>query len=184
MSQDILLITRALAFAARHHAHQRRKGADALPYINHLVETAHLLAEATGGGDAVVIAGGLLHDTLEDTDASREDLEAAFGREIADLVAEVSDDKSLHWSERKRLEEQTAPCKSPRARMIKLADKASNVRSLAYSRPVHWDDERVAEYLRWCGRVAAGCRGVNPALERVFAEAAREAGLALGLPAD
>jgi hypothetical protein len=116
---SILMITKALDFAARKHAEQRRKGAQAEPYINHLAEVAQLLAEATGGMDATLVAAGLLHDTIEDTGATHDE-----------LVREVTDDKSLPKAERKQLQVDHAPHKSPRAKMIKIADKTSNLRAV------------------------------------------------------
>ena len=95
MSTNLVLLARAADYAARRHIAQRRKGERAEPYVNHLTEVAALLAEATGGDDAVLLMGGLLHDTLEDTDATYEDLAQRFGPEVAALVAEVTDDKSL-----------------------------------------------------------------------------------------
>ena len=101
---DLVLLARAADYAARQHIAQRRKGERAEPYVNHLTEVAALLAEATDGSDVVLLMGGLLHDTLEDTDATYEDLEQRFGPEVASLVAEVTDDKSLPKEERKRLQ--------------------------------------------------------------------------------
>ena len=95
MSTDLVKLAHAADYAARQHIAQRRKGERAEPYVNHLIEVAALLAEATAGEDVVLLMGGLLHDTLEDTDATYEDLEQRFGPEVAALVAEVTDDKSL-----------------------------------------------------------------------------------------
>ena len=103
MDNDVVKLSQAADYAARQHSAQRRKGASAEPYINHLTEVAAMLAEATGGSDAVLVMGGLLHDTLEDTDATYEDLVTRFGPEVAALVAEVTDDKSLPKDVRKRL---------------------------------------------------------------------------------
>src|SRR6266478_2360028 len=133
MNSDLVLWARAADYAARRHIAQRRKGERAEPYINHLTEVAALLAEATGGEDVVLVLGGLLHDTLEDTDATYEDLEQRFGPEVAALVAEVTDDKSLPKEERKRLQIDKTPGKSRRAKLLKLADKTSNLRSLMQS---------------------------------------------------
>ena len=109
MTHDLVLLARAADYAARQHIAQRRKGEAAEPYVNHLTEVAALLAEATDGADVVLLMGGLLHDTLEDTDATYEDLVQRFGPEVAALVAEVTDDKSLRKDERKRLQiEKTA----------------------------------------------------------------------------
>jgi (p)ppGpp synthase/HD superfamily hydrolase len=176
----ILLIARAADFAARAHVTQRRKGEAQEPYVNHLIEVALLLTEATGGEDPALIAAGWLHDTLEDTATEREELEALFGVEVASIVAEVTDDKSLKKAERKRLQIATAPDKSQQARLLKIADKTSNLRSMAESPPSGWDLDRRLEYVLWAEAVVAGCRGLNPALERVFDEAARQARAATG----
>ena len=171
MSAEVVAVARALDFAARKHKDQRRKGGSAEPYVNHLAEVACLVAEATEGIDAVVVVAALLHDTIEDTRTDRAELERAFGPEVAALVAEVTDDKSLPKAERKRLQVESAPHKSARAKMIKLADKTSNLRSIAASPPLEWDWQRKREYFEWAGQVAQGCRGVNPTLERWFDEA-------------
>lgn len=168
MNEDTLLIARALDFAARKHAHQRRKGVDKEPYVNHLAEVARLLAEATDGADANLVAAGLLHDTIEDQGVRYEELVEAFGRDIADLVREVTDDKTLEKAERKRLQVEHAPHKSERARMLKIADKTSNLRAIRNSPPADWSEERKREYFDWAGRVVAGCRGVNERLEQDF----------------
>ncbi len=167
----ILLVARAADFAARAHVTQRRKGAAQEPYVNHLAEVALLLAEATEGADAELVAAGWLHDTLEDTEAEREELEALFGTGVASIVAEVTDDKSLPKAERKRLQVETAPKKSIKARMLKIADKTSNLRTLSISPPRGWDLERRKEYIDWAEAVVAGCRGLNEYLERAFDEA-------------
>jgi (p)ppGpp synthase/HD superfamily hydrolase len=103
-SANTVLVTRTADFAARRHVDQRRKGAAREPYINHLAEVAHLLSEATDGEDGALIAAGFLHDTLEDTETEYEELQAIFGQDVASLVAEVTDDKSLPKAERKRLQ--------------------------------------------------------------------------------
>lgn len=119
----------------------------------------------------VLVLGGLLHDAIEDTDTTLEELEDAFGPEVFALVAEVSDDKILPQSEGRRLQVETASQKSTRAKMVKLADKTSNLRSLIDSPPVSWDIGRRRDYLAWTREVTAGCRGVNSELEACFDEA-------------
>jgi len=180
MARDIVAVARAVDFAARKHAGQRRKGEAAEPYVNHLAEVARLVAEATDGEDTVLVLGALLHDTIEDTQTGQSELEKEFGAEVAALVAEVTDDKTLPKAERKRLQVEKAPHKSARAKMIKLADKTSNLRSMAASPPVDWDWKRQSEYFEWAGRVADGCRGVNALLERWFDEAHASGIAALG----
>ena len=175
MRTDIVLVAQAADYAARQHIAQRRKGERAEPYINHLTEVMVLLAEATGGDDATLLAGGLLHDTLEDTDATYEDLEQRFGPEVAALVAEVTDDKSLPKEERKRLQIEKTPAKSRRAKLLKLADKTSNLRGLVASPPKGWPQARLSDYVVWAYDVVRSCRGLNPRLEAAFDAAHDEA---------
>jgi len=181
VGSDLLLVARALEFAARRHSAQRRKGLAAEPYVNHLAEVACLLAEACGGQDAELVAAGLLHDSLEDTATRAAELEREFGPGVLALVLEVTDDKSLPRQERKRLQVETAGGKSARARMIKIADKASNLRSILASPPVGWAQARYGgsrrrrlEYFRWAAQVVERCRGVSPELAAAFDQAYRE----------
>lgn len=171
----VALVSRAADFAARRHASQQRKGTAREPYVNHLAEVAALLAETAGEPDAALVAAGWLHDTLEDTPTEREELERLFGSRVAELVAEVTDDKSLPKAERKRRQVETASGKSAGARAIKLADKTSNLRSLTMSPPEGWERQRIADYIAWAEEVIAGCRGTNAALEVLFDRAAAEA---------
>ena len=172
--QPIVLITRAMEFAAHKHTDQKRKGARAEPYVNHLVEVARLLADATSGDDPALVAAGLLHDTLEDTCTTFEELERGFGAEIAGLVQEVTDNKKLEKAERKRLQIETAGKKSPRARLIKIGDKTSNLRSILGSPPTDWSTQRKREYFDWAAAVVARCRGINAQLEELFDRAYAE----------
>ena len=171
MHQDILKISRALDFGAKKHIHQRRKGELAEPYINHLTDVARMLAEATDGRDTTLIIAGLLHDTIEDQNVRHEELIHAFSQEVADLVLEVTDDMTIAKPERKLLQVAYAPFKSPRAKMLRIADKTSNLNSVLTSAPAHWDLARRREYFEWAKRVIDGCRGVNAHLEALFDEA-------------
>lgn len=176
MSDLVVLITKAFDFTARKHVGQRRKGADQEPYVNHVAEVARLLAEATNGQDPVLIVAGLLHDTVEDTDTTYEKLKAEFGQEVANLVLEVTDDKSLPKDVRKRLQVETVGKKSDRAKMLKLADMTSNLCAIINNPPTDWSLKRRIGYFEWAAQVAEGCRGVNGALDEAF-DAAHVAGL-------
>lgn len=170
---DLVFVTSAYQFAAVRHAHQRRKGAAAEPYLNHLVEVADLVARATEGRDPNLIAAAVLHDTVEDVGVLASELETLFNVDVAGLVLEVTDDKSLEKAERKRLQVANAVKKSPRARLIKLADKTSNLRAIALSPPAHWDAGRKLAYLAWARQVIEPMRGTNAWLEGQFDEAAQ-----------
>lgn len=166
------MLAKAYHFAAVRHVAQRRKGEAAEPYMNHLTEVAELVAEATDAADVELIVAAVLHDVLEDTDTTQHELQARFGARVASLVGEVTDDKSLPPAERKRLQIEAAPHASDGAKLIKLADKTANLRALAASPPLDWDAARRLQYVEWSRRVAAGCSGVNDALENGFLAAA------------
>ena len=182
MRNGILTITAALKFAAERHTGQTRKGERAEPYVNHLADVAELVAIATDGDDAGLVAAALLHDVVEDTPTSITEVEERFGVDVAALVAEVTDDKSLPREERKRLQVERAASKTPRAKMLKLADKTANLHALAESPPRDWPLERKTEYVAWARHVVAGLRGVNKSLEEEFDRAARKAQIALTSP--
>lgn len=162
------LLIPALAYAADKHRHQRRKGSDRSPYINHLLDVLDLLWRVGEIRDPVVLTAAVLHDAVEDTGASPDEIAALFGPAVRDLVMQVTDDKSLPKEERKRLQEEHAPHLSPGAQAIKLADKISNVRDLSLHPPEDWSEQRRREYEAWAARVVDDLRGANPALEREF----------------
>ena len=177
MSEDgrIDEVLRALVFAADRHRDQRRKDADETPYINHPISVARTLTEA-GIDDHVLILAAILHDSVEDTETTAEELEDEFGSEVASLVAEVTDDKDLPKQVRKDLQVEHAAGGSDRAKQLKIADKIANLLDLARRPPPGWSEARKLEYFDWADRVVAGCRGVNAALDRRYEEV-REAGL-------
>ena len=165
---DSALLLEAAAFAADRHKDQRRKGADASPYINHPIEVARLLATVGGVSDVDVLRAAILHDTIEDTSTTGEELEARFGPTVRRLVEEVTDDKSLPKQERKDLQVAHAPQLSPGAKLIKLGDKISNVADVTDHPPADWPLERRMEYLDWTEAVVAGVRGTSPSMEHYY----------------
>ena len=170
----------AIHFAAQKHRDHRRKDLEASPYINHPIEVAEVLARVAGITELAILQTAILHDTVEDTETTVEELELIFGAEVSRMVAEVTDDKSLAKQERKRLQVEHAPALSHGAKLVKIADKICNVRDIAYSAPQGWSDERRLEYFSWAAEVVAGCRGVSKPLEHHFdacvADAARVVG--------
>ena len=172
---DLLVVTRAFNFAAQRHSKQRRKGEAQEPYINHLAEVALLVTEATKGKDPNLIAAALLHDTIEDTNTTWEELSVFFNDDIANLVNEVTDDKTLRKEERKKLQITTASKKTHRAKILKLADKTSNLRSIAKSPPKNWDPLRKTEYIDWALRVVVGLGNVPVELKIDFDAAVKKA---------
>lgn len=165
-----ILVLHAIDFAARKHADQRRKDDKGSPYINHPIAVALLLADVGDVRDAEVLAAAVLHDTLEDTNTTRDELERAFGARVCGMVEEVTDNRQLPKSERKRLQIANASRLSPEAVLIKLGDKISNVQDVVQTPPVGWSWTRCWAYLDWAEAVMHNCSKVNPMLEQRFAD--------------
>jgi len=164
----------AVEFAARKHRDQRRKDVEGTPYIAHPVRVASLVAGVAGIEDLAALQAALLHDTVEDTGTNPEEIERLFGPEVRALVQEVTDDKSLPKEERKRRQIEHAAELSPKARLVKLADKIANVAELTTTAPVGWPVERKLAYVDWAEAVVARIRGSNAALEELFNKVALE----------
>ena len=180
--KEWIAVLRAADAAARWHVHQRRKGAAEEPYINHLLEVASLVAEATQGKNPNVIIAALLHDSIEDQEVPRDLIAREFGEDVAALVEEVSDDKSVEKHQRKRLQVETAAKKSDDAKRIKLADKTSNLRAISFSPPPDWSVKRRLEYIGWAKEVVSQLRGTSPSLELQFDRAVEEAERSILVP--
>jgi guanosine-3',5'-bis(diphosphate) 3'-pyrophosphohydrolase len=161
------LVLQAAAFAAEKHRNQRRKDEEASPYINHPIQLAYILVQADIE-DPVVLAAALLHDTIEDTNTTLDELEIVFGYEIANIVAECSDDKRLPKLERKKAQIEHAAGISPKAKLVKLADKIGNVSDINGAPPAGWSLERKREYFDWAKQVVDRMRGVHAELEARF----------------
>jgi guanosine-3',5'-bis(diphosphate) 3'-pyrophosphohydrolase len=166
--QQLGLVIKATQFAADKHRNQRRKDVDASPYINHPIALASILCNEGGVEDPVVLCAALLHDTIEDTDTTSQELVETFGVEITNVVLEVTDDKALAKEVRKEEQVRHAPHISTEAKLVKLADKICNLRDILASPPADWSAERKRTYFDWAARVVAGLRGVHPGLEAIF----------------
>jgi (p)ppGpp synthase/HD superfamily hydrolase len=160
-------VIKAADFAAVKHKDQRRKNKSAIPYINHPIGVARILTSEGKVTDPIVLQAALLHDTVEDTDTTIEEIGDVFGQKVKNIVAEVTDDKSLAKEDRKQIQIDTAYKKSPEAKLVKLADKLHNLRSLddVEGVPVGWDEKRVHEYFIWAFNVVKGLRGSNSRIE-------------------
>lgn len=167
--QDMDLVLRAASFAAVKHRAQRRKDGNDTPYINHPLDVAKLLTEVGKVTDPLVLAAGLLHDTVEDTNTTLEEIALHFNQEVSNIVAEVTDDKSLPKVERKRLQIRHAPQKTQSAKLVKLGDKLSNLTELKHSQPKSWGVDRIRGYFVWAKRVVDGLAGTNEFLEQRLA---------------
>ncbi|XP_026482138.1 guanosine-3',5'-bis(diphosphate) 3'-pyrophosphohydrolase MESH1-like [Ctenocephalides felis] len=163
---DIKLYTKCLNFAAKKHKDHRRMDAASTPYVNHVIGTAYILSNEAGVRCQRLLMAAFLHDTVETTNTSFEEIESYFGKFVRDLVEEVSDDMSLPKPERKRLQIERAPNSSFAAKLLKLADKLYNLRDLDTTIPVGWTEEDCDEYFEWAAKVIKGLRGTNAELEK------------------
>lgn len=162
------LFVQAVAFAAEKHKNQRRKNVEGSPYINHPIALANVLANEGGVSDAAVLCAAVLHDTLEDTETTESELLGIFGKGVASIVIEVTDDKSLEKQVRKKRQIEHAPHISSDAKLVKLADKICNLRDILAVPPADWSVQRKRDYFAWAAEVVDGLRGVNPLLEGIF----------------
>ena len=176
---DTARLLQALHFSADKHRNQRRKDVHASPYINHPIEVATVLATVGGVADLVALIGAVLHDTIEDTATTPDELEQKFGHDVRLLVEEMTDDKTLPRGERKLLQILHAQGSSHRCKLIKLADKICNVRDVTHAPPKDWSLDRRREYLDWTEQVVAGCRGASATLERHYDDVLRDGRKAL-----
>lgn len=181
MEDHMGLLLKAMRFSAEKHRDQRRKDTHASPYINHPIQVAETLSTLGEVRDVHLLLAALLHDTIEDTDTTPEEIEAVFGAEVLALVLEVTDDKRLPKQDRKRLQIENTPHKTLQARLLKLADKICNVYDILHSPPVDWSLQRKQEYLLWTEKVVSGLRGVNGNLERRYDELLVEGKRLLGM---
>ena len=171
MTQRYADLLAAISFAAAKHSKQRRKDVDASPYINHPLQLAHVLATEGGVTDVETLMAAVLHDTVEDTITTYEELVEAFGETVAGVVMEVTDDKVLAPAVRKERQVDHAPHLSERAALVKLADKTSNLRDIAGSPPADWSLDRKQQYFDWAKRVVDKLPPVSAKMRSVFDEA-------------
>lgn len=178
---DLARLARAYRLAARAHLAQRRRGSGDVPYINHPIEVAHLVAEAGGGVDVVVAA--VLHDVVEDSAVSLAEIRAEFGDRVGDLVEALTNPPD--WDELPKREMKARQAEHVRAardevKLVKIADQTSNVHDIGRE-PGAWEPGSAREYLAGSGQVVDACRGASACLERRFDDAVARARAALGL---
>lgn len=165
---EFSLFIKALDFAAEKHKFQKRKGELEIPYINHPIQVARMLMEVGKVTDVEVLSAALLHDTIEDTTATVEELKDLFGEEVTEIVLEVTDDKRMAWNECKAYQIVKAPHLSNKAKLVKLADKTCNITDIVQQPPT-WTVERKRKYLVWAKKVVDALGGgVNRDLEELF----------------
>jgi len=168
--RGINLILKALNFAAFKHKYQRRKGDEHLPYINHPIKVAFIISEIGKIDDPIIISSAILHDVIEDTETSEEEIEKEFGNNIASIVKELTDNINFEKQKRKKLQIKKAPFLSREATIIRIADKIANIEDITSSPPIGWSYERKEEYLEWAEKVVKACKNVNNDLKNYFFE--------------
>jgi (p)ppGpp synthase/HD superfamily hydrolase len=166
VTSESSVLLKTLVFAADKHRNQRRKDTAGTPYINHPIGVASILANEAGINDVTVLQAAILHDTIEDTNTTLEELRSIFGPVVATIVAEVTDDKSLPKEKRKELQVEHAKHISREAKLVKMADKIHNLRDLVINPPPGWSVERIQGYFIWSRAVMDGCRGINSPMDQ------------------
>lgn len=157
---------RAAKFAAEKHKGQYR-GDGKTPYIYHPVTVANILYREGGVTDPVVMLAALLHDTIEDTDTTHGDLVRLFGKDVADVVREVTNDTSLDKASQKQAQIDHGKSRSERANTLKMADKIANLRDVIAS-PPNWDLDRKKDYFDHAKKVIEAMPNANRKLLALF----------------
>ena len=178
-AESLRRIAQALDFAVRAHEGQRRKDGRRAPFVNHVADVARRVSESPDIDEATLLAA-LLHDVMEKTAATRNEVEGLFGADVAGVVAELTDDETLPRREQKRRQVEHAPALSPRAKRVKLADKTSKLAGISAAPPGWWARLKARRELRWAREVARGLRGADPVLEAAFDREATELERVLG----
>ncbi len=173
--RGINLILKALNFAALKHKYQRRKGDEHLPYINHPIKVAFIISEVGKIDDPIIIASAILHDVIEDTETTSDEIEKEFGNNIASIVEELTDNQNFEKQKRKKIQIKNAPFLSKEATIIRIADKIENIEDITISPPIGWSYERKEEYLEWAEKVVRACKNVNSELKDYFFEKLKKA---------
>lgn len=170
---DVQIVVRALDFAARKHRDQRRKDPYGTPYINHPIALMHVLTEEAGLTDALLLVTAALHDTIEDTETTLEELTRVFGEETAETVLELTDNKSLPKPNRKKRQIEYASRISHAGAVVLLADKICNLRDIAKIPPPDWTLKQKQEFFDWAKEVVDNLPPANKTLEALFEDAYR-----------
>jgi len=165
-------IFQALEFVAVKHQYLRRGGYDKLPYVNHLIKVANLIQEVGLGQNTSLMLVAILHDVVEDTDVTSEQISGKFGSEVGAVVQELTDDMTLTYEERKMRQIQNAPNLSFLARVIRIADKICNIRDII-EYPVDWTPEKKLNYVINSSQVLEQIKGTHPQLEELLQEEIR-----------
>lgn len=152
-SQEIQNICSGIDFAAEKHRFQTRKNKEKTPYISHPIGVAYHLMEVGEVRETSMIIGALLHDTVEDTQTTFEEIENKFGKQVVSLVRELTDDKSLSREARTRFQVINASHKTKEAAQIKLADNLFNLNDLYNNPPSDWTQTRIDRYYEWAQSV-------------------------------
>jgi guanosine-3',5'-bis(diphosphate) 3'-pyrophosphohydrolase len=162
------LVIRAAYFAGEKHRLQRRSDVEQTPYINHPLELAHILTEEGGINCLDTICASLLHDTLEDTDTSSDELKKHFGDVIASIVMEVSNDMTLSSQQRRVYELEKVVSLSHKAKLVKIADKLANIRDVSTMPPMGWTREKKQDYFDFALEIINQIGSVSPRLHQIF----------------
>lgn len=163
----ILKLLDAISFAAQKHQDQIRKDEAATPYIFHPMGVALSLWEEGSVRNPTVLIAALLHDTLEDTDTTKEEIEALFGIQVSEIVSELTNPSGFSAEEAKAWQIEHAPTLSQEAKLVKLADRLYNIRDLRIP-PVGWSEDKIQKYYEWGQKLLDALRGTHSVLEQLL----------------
>ncbi|EFO18322.1 hypothetical protein LOAG_10172 [Loa loa] len=164
-TDGISLIIEAVDLAARRHRQQRRKDAAQTPYVNHPIGVAYILTSEGQITDTTTIIAAILHDIVEHTKTTDEEIRKMFGDEIADIVKECTMVRSMKREARMKSELEKASKLSHKAKLVQLADKLNNIRDIERGTPLGWTKQHVTEYIIFAKDLLSKIRGIHGPLE-------------------
>lgn len=178
--QDFELIILSIYWASIWHKDQRRKDNAKTPYINHPIEAMMFLVK-NGVVDRDTLIAVILHDVIEDTTGKYNDIKKEFGQIVADYVNECTDDKKLNKIQRKKNQIIHAKTISDAAKLVKLADKYSNLLGLLENPPKSWKKEEITGCVYWCFAVCKNLFGVNSKIDDIVKDLFKKHGVDLDM---
>lgn len=166
---DVEKLLTALEFSAQYHSGQYRDGEDKIPYIIHPIGVCILVWESGTGATTDMLIAALLHDTLEDTDATAEEIENLFGPHVLRLVLDLTTDPKLSSKEAKQHQLDHAPYMHEQAKVVKLCDRLYNITDLLNSPPPTWSQEGKDAYIAHTEKLVKALEGAAPFIENEIA---------------
>jgi len=164
--KDAEAVLGAAIFATEKHKSQVRSNEKKTPYIIHPIEVADLVMKIGHVYDKDVLITALLHDVMDDTQTTYEQITSLYGTKVSSYLEEMTSKQGLSLKEQKKQQIMQAFRQNPSVAIIKLSDKLSNLKTLATSPPPSWSRDRIDQYFQWAQTVIENLPESNQLLKK------------------